>query len=136
MISSIVFLGLLDVLKIFWQLQQIELLGLLITVVLDISKAFNRVWRGGPFHQLSLTDFWGRNLVLFCLFLVIDNFDWFLMGSLKNIKLMREFLRIPFFVPYFYYTLMTFLMVLSVILLYMLMISTLNVIRHLIHGSN
>ena len=52
---------------------------------------------------------------------------------------MLNFLKDPFLVLHFsYFTLMTFLMVLSVILLYMLMIllSTLNVIRHLICGNN
>ena len=52
-----------------------------------------------------------------------------LVGSLyKNIQLMLEFLKAPFFS---YYTLMIFLMMLSVILLIMLMIllTTLNVIR-------
>ena len=60
------------------------------------------------------------------------------MGSLhENIQLMLEFLKAPFLVLHFsYYTLMTFLMMLSAILLSMLMIllSTLNVIRHLICG--
>ena len=62
------------------------------------------------------------------------------MGSLhKNIKLMREFLKGPFLVIHFScYMLMTFPMMLSALLLSMLMIllSTLNVIRHLICGNN
>ena len=52
----------------------------------------------------------------------------------KNIQLMLEFLKAPFFVVHFsYYILMTFLMMLFVILLSMLMIllTTLSVIRHL-----
>ena len=52
---------------------------------------------------------------------------------------MLEFLKAPFLVLHFsYYTLMTFLMMLSVILLSMLMIllSILSVIRHLICGNN
>ena len=52
---------------------------------------------------------------------------------------MLEFLKGPFLVLHFsYYTLMTFLMMLSVILLSMLMIllSILSVIRHLICGNN
>ena len=61
---------------------------------------------------------------------------WFWMGNLhKNIQLRLEFLRAPFWVLHFsVYTLMTFMMMLSVILLSMLMIllSTLNVVRHLI----
>ena len=47
------------------------------------------------------------------------------------------FLKVPFLVLHFsYYTLMTFLMTLSVILVAMLMIplSILSVIRHLIYG--
>ena len=45
------------------------------------------------------------------------------MGNLhKNIQLMLEFLKAPFLVPHFsYYTSMTFLMMLSVILLSTLM---------------
>ena len=52
---------------------------------------------------------------------------------------LQEFLKAPFLVLHFsYYTLMTFLMILSVILLSMLMIllSILGVIRHLICGKN
>ena len=61
------------------------------------------------------------------------------MGILpKNIQLMLKFIKGPFLVLHFsYYTLMTLLMTLSVILLFMLMLlSTLNVIRHLICGNN
>ena len=57
----------------------------------------------------------------------------------KNIQLMLEFLKAPFLVLQFsYHTLVTFLMILSVILLSMLMIllSILSVTRHLICGSN
>ena len=52
---------------------------------------------------------------------------------------MLEFLKGTFLVLHFpYYTLMTFLMMLSVVLLSMLMmlLSTLNVIRHVICGNN
>ena len=63
-----------------------------------------------------------------------------MMGQLhKNIQLMLEFLRAPFLVlHFFYYTLMTFLMMLSVILLSILMIllSILKVIGHLICVNN
>ena len=80
------------------------------------------------FTNLSLMEFQVRYLALFLLFSVIDGFKWFWMGSLlKNIELML-------------YTLITFLMMLSVILLSMLMIllSTLrvSVIRHLFCGNN
>ena len=62
------------------------------------------------------------------------------MGSLhKNIQLMLELLKAPFLVLHFSYNkLMTFLMMLSIILLSMLKIlfSTLSMIRHLICDSN
>ena len=92
------------------------------------------------FTNLSLIEFQSRHLVLFLLFSVIDGFKWFRMGNLhKNIQLMLEFVKAQFFVSHFsFYTLMTFLMMLSVILLSMLIIllCTLNVIRHLICGNN
>ena len=85
-------------------------------------------------------EFQVRYLALFLLFSIIDCFEWFWMESPhKNIQLMLEFLKAPFFAPHFsYYTLMTFLMMLSVILLSMLMIifSILNVIGHLTCGNN
>ena len=69
-------------------------------------------------------EFLVRYLVLFLLFSVIEGFKWFWMGSLyKNIQLMLDFLKAPFLVLHFSYsTLMTFLVMLSVILLSMLMI--------------
>ena len=77
---------------------------------------------------------------LFLLFSVIDSFEWFWMGSIeKNIQLMLEFLKDPFVVLHFScYTLMTFLITLSVILSSMLIIllSILSVITHLICGNN
>ena len=64
----------------------------------------------------------------------------FWKGNLpRNIQLMLEFLKGSFLVLHFsYYRLVTFLMMLSVRLLSMMMIllSTLNVIRHLICGNN
>ena len=75
-------------------------------------------------------------MALYLLFSVIDGFEWFWMESLhKNIQLMLAFLKASFSVLHFsYYTLMTFLTMLSVILLSMLMIllSIQSVIRHLI----
>ena len=92
------------------------------------------------FTNLSLIGFQFRYLALFLISSVIDGFEWFWMESLhKNIQLMLEFLRVLFLVQHFScYTLMTFLMVLSVILLSMLILilSTVNVIRHLIFGNN
>ena len=57
----------------------------------------------------------------------------------KNIQLLWEFLKVPFLELHFsYYTLMTFQMILSVMLLSMLMIlfSILGLIRHMICGNN
>ena len=139
-------LGLLDQLQIFSQLYLIELLGLL--TVLGLLELWHliypRLLTGFGmlvfFTNLSLMEFQIRYLALFLLFSVIDDFEWFWMESLhKNIQLMLEFLKAPFLVLHFsYYTLMTFLMMLSVILLSMLMIllSILGVIRHLICGNN
>ena len=108
--------------------------GATLAVVRDIFKAFDRVWHAGFSHDLSLMEFQVRYLALFLLFSVIDSFKWLWMGSLhKNIQVMLEFFKAPFFVLHSsYYTLITVLMVLSVILLYMLMIllSILSVIRH------
>ena len=92
------------------------------------------------FTNLGLMEFQVGYLALFLRFSVIDGFGWFWMGNFhKNIQLMLEFLKGPFLVLHFsYYTLMTFLIMLSVISLAMLMIllSTLNMIRHLICGNN
>ena len=92
------------------------------------------------FTNLSLMEFEVRCLAIFLLFLVIDGIKWFWMGSPdKKIQLMLEFLKAPALVLHFSYnTLMTFLMMLSVILLSMLLIllSILSVIRHLICGNN
>ena len=76
------------------------------------------------FTNLGLMDFQVRYLDLFLLLSVISGFGWFWMGSLyKNTQLVAEFLKGPFLVLNFSYcTLMTFLMMLSVILLSMLMI--------------
>ena len=92
------------------------------------------------FTNLSLMEFQVRYLALFLLFSVIDDFEWFWMESYhKNIQLMWEFLKAPFLVLHVsYYTLITFLMMLSVILQSMLMtlLSILSVIGHLICGNS
>ena len=145
LISSMV-LGLLDQLLIFSQLHLIELLGLLTSLGLlelwhliyqKLSIGFGMLFF---FRNLSLMEFQVRYSALFLLFSVTGDFEWFWMESLhKNIKLMQEFLKAPFFVLHFsYYTLMTFLMMLSVILPSMLMIlfSILSVIGHLICSNN
>ena len=115
----------------------------LLTVVSDgIARAFNK---SGATQALAL-DIQGYGIsgqifgLLFHLFSVIDSLEWFWIASLyRNIQLMPEFLKAPFLVLYLsYYTLITFLMMLYVILVSILMIlpCILNVIRHLICGSN
>ena len=83
-------------------------------------------------------EFQVRYLALFLLFSIIDSFELFQMASLhKNIQLMLEFLKASFLALHFScYTLITFLMKLSVILPSMLMILALSVIKHLICDSN
>ena len=103
----------------------------LLTVVYDrIARAFNRSAQGFRqltgfsmlvfFTNVSLMKFQVRYLALYLLF----SLSKFWTGRLyKNIQLMLEFLKVRFLVLHFsYYTLMTFLMMLSVILLSMLMI--------------
>ena len=145
LISSMV-LGLLYQLQIFSQLYLIESLGLLTGLgLLELwHLVYPRLLTGFGmlvlFSDLSLMEFKVRYLALFLLFSVIDGFEWFLMESLhKNIQLTLEFLKAPFLVLHFsYYTLITFLAMLSVILLSMLMIllSIQSVIRYLICDNN
>ena len=108
-------------------------------VALDIFKAFDRVWHAGLLHKLKSYGISGIFMEFF-LFSVIGGFGLFWMGNLhKNIQLMLLFLKGLFLVFHVsYYTLMTFLRMLSVILLSMLMIllSTINAIRHLICSNN
>ena len=84
-------------------------------IAIDTSKAFNMLV---IFTNLSLMEFLVMYLALFRLFLVKDGFEWFWMDSLsKNILLV--FPKGPFLVlHFFYYTSVTFLTMLSVILLY------------------
>ena len=82
------------------------------------------------FTNLGLLEFWVRCLALFRLFLLMESFEWFWVGSLhKNIKLMLEFPKTLFLVLQLL-TIHNGLMMLSVILLSMLMIllSTIDVI--------
>ena len=109
-------------------------------MALDISKIFDRVWHTGLPHKLKSYGISRQIFGFFLLLSVIDGFEWFWIESLhKNIQLMLQILKARFLVLHFsYYTLMTFLMMLSVILLSMLMIllSILSVIRHLICDNN
>ena len=134
-------LGLLDKMQIFWQLCQIELLGLLTGLaMLELQHLIcPRLLTGfGMLFKRKSCSF-RSYLGLYLLFSVIDSFGWLWMGSLhNNIQLILEFMKGLFFVLHFSYDTLTFLVILSVILLSMLMmlLSALSVIRHLICDSN
>ena len=104
-------------------------------VALGISKAFRRDWYSGILHKLLV-----RNLTLFYLFSVTDGFERLCMNSVyKSIQLMLVFLETLFLVlQFFYYTLITFTFILSVILqsMPMIVLSTLSLIRYPIHCNN
>ena len=69
------------------------------------------------FTNSSLMEFQVMYLVVYHLLLVIDSIEWFWMESLyKKIELILEFLKAPLLALHFsYYTLTTFLIMLSVI---------------------
>ena len=93
---------------------------------LDIFKAFDRVWHPSLLHKRKSYGISGQIFGLVSYFSVLGSFGFFWMGNChKNIQLMLEFLKGPF-------------LMLSVVLLSMLMILlyTLNVIRHLILVKN
>ena len=124
LISSMV-LGCLDELQIFLQFYLIELLGRLTGLgLLELQHLiYSRLLTGFGmlvfFTSLNVVEFQVRYQALFLPFSVIDGFKMFWMAILhKNIQLMLEFLGPTLFC----YMLMTFLMMLSVILLSMLMI--------------
>ena len=109
--------------------------GAIRAVALDISKAFDRVWHAGLINKLKSYGISGQIFGLISSFLSNRQFR----VVHKNIHLMLEFLKSLYLVLHFSdYTLMTFLMMLSVILLSILVIllSTLNAVRHLTCGSN
>ena len=130
--------GLLHQVQIFSQLYLLELLGLLTDMELlepfqgfHIFKAFDRVWYAGLLHKLKSYGISDQIFGLISSFVRMESLH-------KNIQLMLEFLKPIFLVlPFSCYTSMTFLAMLSVILLSMLMIlpSILSVIKHLISGN-
>ena len=93
------------------------------------TMAFPSLWNSDlllfdcplTFHQIHNRM---PGFIPYPIFWVIDGFEWFWMASFhKNIQLMLEFLKAAFVVLHFsYYALLTFLMMLSVILLSVLMI--------------
>ena len=109
-------------------------------VALDISKAFDRVWHPGLCHKLTSYGISGQVFGLTPSFLSNRWLRMVLDGkSSQEYPVNMEFLKAPFEVLHCAYcTLMTFLMMLSVILLSKLMmrLSTQSVIRHLICGNN
>ena len=130
----------------FRKLCLIELLGLLNksgatqAQAFDISKAFSRAWHAGLLHKRKSYGISGKIFDLIVSFLT-NRWVWLgLVGKHhKNIQLMLEFLKAPFLILHFsYYTFMTILLMLTVILLSMLMIllPPLNMISHLTCGNS
>ena len=123
-------LGLLNQLQIFSQLYLIELLGLSTGLgLLELwHLIYSRLLTGFGmlvfFTNLILLEYQVRYLALFLLFSVIDSLERFWIESLhKNIQLRMEILKAPFLVLHLsVYTLMVFLMMLSVVLISMLII--------------
>ena len=123
-------LGLLDQWLIFSQWYLIEMLGFLTGLgLLELCYLiYPRLLKGFVmlvfFTNVNLMEFQVGYLALFFLFSVIDSSEWFWIESLhKNNQLMLEFHKGPFLVLHFFCCILrTFLMMLSVKLLYMLMI--------------
>ena len=108
-------------------------------LALDVSKAFRRAWHAGLLQKVKS---YGTSGPLFGLpesFLSYRRLRVDLDGkSSQEYPEMLEFLKASLLILHFpYFTLMTSLMMLSVILLYMLMtlLSTLSVMKHLICGN-
>ena len=104
-------------------------------MALDISKAFDRVWHAGLLHKLKSYGVSGQIFGPIFSFLSNRLLRVILDGkSSQEYPVNIEFAQGSNLCPTFYYTLMTFLLMLSVILLSMPMIvlSTLIVIRYLI----
>ena len=123
-------LGLLDQLKIFSQLYLIELLGVLTGLrLLELwHLRYPRLLTGFSmlvfFTNVSPMEFQTRYLALFLPVSIIDGSELFRMEILhKDIQLMLQFLKASSLTLRFSYSrLMTFLTMLSVILLSMLII--------------
>ena len=97
--------------------------GVTRAVVLDISKAFHKVWHAGILHKLN---YYGNPRQIFGHMSSFPSNGWIPVVVVeilhKKIQSMLKFFKSPFLVlHFFYYKLMTFLMMLSVILLSMLM---------------
>ena len=119
--------------------------GPTLLVALDISKSFDRVWHDGLLRKPKSYERSAHMFNLISSFLTIKRICVVLDGKssqeliLIKVKLMLDILKALFLVLKFsYYTLMNFLMMLSLTLLSILMIllSTLSVIRHLIRRNN
>ena len=109
-------------------------------VAFNIPKAFDRVWHAGLLHKLKSYGIPGQIFGLISSFLSNSWFRVVLDGkSSQEYAVNTGVPQGSILGPHFsYYTLMTFLMMLSVMLLSLLMIvlSTLSVIRHLVCGNN
>ena len=86
-----------------------------------IFTAFGRIWYAGLLHKLKSYGISSHvfQVMIFCLFSEIDDFRCFWIGSIhKRIQSMLAFHMVTFLALHFsYYTLMIFLMMISVILL-------------------
>ena len=107
-------------------------------VALDISKAFDWVWHAGLLHRLKSYGISGQIFGLTSSFLSNRRLRVVLDGKSSQEYPVNAGVPQGSILHFSYHTLMTFLMMLSVILLSMLMIllSILSVIRHLIYGNN
>ena len=109
-------------------------------VALNIPKAFDRIWHADLLQKLKSYEISGQIFGLISSFLSNRQLQGVLNG--KSSQENPVYAGVPqgsiLVLHFSYYTLMTFLMMLSVILLSMLMIllSTLSVGRHLICGNN
>ena len=143
-LTSRMVLDLFDHFQIFWQLYLIELLGLLAVLGLhDLwHLIYPRLLTGFGmlvfFTNVSLMVFQVRYLALFLLFSVIDFIGWFWMKFSQEYPVKTGVPQWSIFCPALFLLYINDLTMLCVIFLSMLMIllSTLNVIRHLICGNN